>query len=298
MPLHTLSAHRKGLLLTSLGGFLLSFDIPLVRLGHGELWSVIGLRSIATFVVAVTVWTLIRRFTRARPPLVAGWHGALAGSLYGLATIGFLASIYYTEAANTVFILAFNPMFCALLAWIFLKERPSAATLITMAVMIGGVAMIVGNSLSSGHMLGDGLAAFAALMLAAAITVSRASGGALGFAPLVATVGPAAIAFSLALPQGFSIDNPWWILLDGAVMMPLAFWCLATGPRYLTGAEVGMFYLLETILAPIWIWMIFAEVPGAMTLIGGLVLILALAGHSLWEMRARGEKARRLALAA
>ena len=277
MALTALSDHRKGLLVTAFGGFLLSFDIPLVRLGDGTLWSVVALRSLSTFIVALIAWSLIRRFSNARPPLMSGRYGLAAGGFYGLATFGFLGSIYYTEAANTVFIIAFNPMFCALLAWIFLKERPRPATLATMAAMVGGVAMIAGPGLSSGHYFGDGLAVFAALMLAAAITLSRASGGALGFSPLVASIMPAVIAFSIALPQGFAIANPFWILLDGGVMMPIAFWCLATGPRYLSGAEVGMFYLLETILAPIWIWMIFSEVPGDMTLIG----------HSLWDMRAR-----------
>lgn len=290
MNFAALSNHRKGLLITALGGFLLSFDIPLVRLGDGSLWSVVALRSLSTFVVAMIAWSLIHRFSNARPPLISGRYGLAAGGFYGLATFGFLGSIYYTEAANTVFIIAFNPMFCALLAWLFLKEKPSPATLLTMAVMIAGVALIAGPGLSGGHFFGDALAAFAALMLAAAITLSRASGGELGFSPLVVTIMPAVIAFSIALHQGFAIAHPVWILLDGGVMMPIAFWCLATGPRYLSGAEVGMFYLLETILAPIWIWMVFSEVPGDMTLIGGLVLVLALIGHSLWDMRARRVK--------
>ena len=68
-------------------------------------------------------------------------------------------------------------------------------------------------------------------------------------------------------------------------MMPLAFWCLATGPKYLSGPEVGMFYLLETILAPIWVWLIFSEIPSARTLFGGSILVLALIGYSARQMR-------------
>jgi drug/metabolite transporter (DMT)-like permease len=70
-------------------------------------------------------------------------------------------------------------------------------------------------------------------------------------------------------------------------MIPLAFFCLATGPRYLSAPEVGMFYLLETILAPIWVWLVFAETPTTQTLMGGAILIFALIGHSLWQMRSR-----------
>ena len=78
---------------------------------------------------------------------------------------------------------------------------------------------------------------------------------------------------------------PGWIVFDGLIMIPLAFFCLATGPRYLSAPEVGMFYLLETILAPLWIWIVFLEVPTPQTLVGGAVLILALVGHSVWQMR-------------
>ena len=63
--------------------------------------------------------------------------------LYGLGSITFITAVYNTSTANLVFILAFTTMFAALLSWIFLKERPRPATLVTMAVMIVGVLIIV-----------------------------------------------------------------------------------------------------------------------------------------------------------
>jgi drug/metabolite transporter (DMT)-like permease len=46
-----------------------------------------------------------------------------------------------------------------------------------------------------------------------------------------------------------------------------------------------MFYLLETVLAPIWVWLIFAETPAPMTLVGGGILVAAIAAHSVWMVR-------------
>jgi len=66
--------------------------------------------------------------------------------------------------------------------------------------------------------------------------------------------------------------------------MPLAFFCLAAGPRYITGPEVAMFYLLETVLAPVWMWLIFYEVPSRKSLIGGVILIVALVAHSVLQL--------------
>jgi drug/metabolite transporter (DMT)-like permease len=106
----------------------------------------------------------------------------------------------------------------------------------------------------------------------------------MGLVPLFATILPAGVAGGFILSGSFHVAAPLWVLFDGAVMIPLAFWCLATGPRYLSGPEVGMFYLLETILAPVWVWMVFGEVPTPQALTGGSLLVLALVGYSVFQI--------------
>ena len=282
-----LSDHRKGLLLTTFGGLALSMDIPMIRLSSGAVWSVLSARSLATIVVALTALLVIRRVTGSLRSVLPGWLGLPVGLFYGLTTITFLLAVYYTTAANVVFIIALNPMFTALLSWIFLKERPALSTFITMAVMIIGVGLIVGDGMEGGHLLGDALSVLSSFSIACAITIGRASRRDMGFASLLSAVIPAAAGLYHLVPSGFSIDHPGWILLDGVVLMPLSFWCLATGTRFLSAPEVAMFYLLETILAPIWVWLIFAEAPTDMALAGGAILILALGAHSLWQARVR-----------
>ena len=60
------------------------------------------------------------------------------------------------------------------------------------------------------------------------------------------------------------------------------------GPCLISGPTVGMFYLLETIFAPVWVWMIFKEAPSAQTLTGGGILLTALIAHSVWELAEEG----------
>jgi len=282
--------HRRGLVLTSIGGLALSFDVPLVRLGHGDLWSTVLVRSVMTFTAAILLWLIVRRFTAARPVLVPGKVGTLAGLSYGVSTLCFMGAVFNTATANVVFIVAFTPMFAAILGWLILKERPSPSTLVTMLIMVAGVGLIVSGGLAGGHLFGDVLAACASFLLSLAIVIGRSARVDMGFVPLVATIIPACVAASFVMADGFSLVNPLWVMFDGAVMMPLAFWCLATGPKYLSGPEVGMFYLLETILAPVWVWLIFAEVPSARTLTGGTVLIAALVGYSVWQMRRQASR--------
>lgn len=280
-----ITPHQKGLLITFIGGLALSFDVPLVRLSGGSAWQVIALRSIMTLGAALVIWALIRLLTRNAPVLVPGRWAALAGVFYGISTMFFLGAVFHTSTANVVFIIAFNPMFAALASWIFLKERPSPATIVTMLVMVVGVGIIVQGSLEGGHLLGDLLALGAAMLLAGAITIGRATRQDMGFVPLVGAAIPAVIAGVFAWPEGFALPAPWWLALDGIIMIPLAFFCLATGPRYLKAAEVGMFYLLETVLAPVWVWIVFSEVPTSQSLVGGLIITVALIGYSGLQMR-------------
>lgn len=280
------SPHAKGLLITAIGGLTLTVDIPLIKLSGGDAWTVLMLRSGMTFITALCIWAAWRAVRpSSAPALVPGGKGAAVAVLYAFSSICFLTAVFNTSTANVVFILAFNSMFAALLSWLFLKERPRGVTLAAMAVMFVGVGVIVSDGMKAGNLFGDMMAVCASFLLASAITISRASGRDMGLTPLVAAILPCLIAaFAVSGQGGMNIEAPWWIIFNGAIIIPLSFYCLATGPRYISGPEVAMFYLLETVLAPIWVWLIFTETPTTRSLIGGVILIAALVFHSLWQI--------------
>lgn len=288
--------HRKGLTITAFGGLMLTIDIPLIRLAEGDAWSVLAVRGALTFFAAILAWAAMRLVFGRRTPLIPGRAGILVLSLYGIAAITFMLAVFNTTTANLVFILAFNPMFSALLAWLFAGERPKPQTFAAMAAMVLGVALIVSDGVKAGNFLGDLLALASSLILAGAITASRKARTDMGFTPLLAAIVPSMIGLIMVGgPSGVSLDEPGWLALNGLIIIPVAFWCLATGPRYLSGPEVAMFYLLETILAPVWVWLIFAEAPTRMVLIGGAIMIAALVAHSLWQLAAHRRAVRSLA---
>jgi drug/metabolite transporter (DMT)-like permease len=277
---------RKGLSIATLGGMAISLDIPMVRLSGGDMWSVQFLRSFNVVIVTLLIWLAARLFFNKRIELAPGPLALPVIAIYGFSTLLFFYAVYATTTANLVFILAFNPMFGALFGWLILKERPRAPTFLAMAVMTIGVFIIVQEGLSGGHFMGDLAALCAAMTIALAITLSRASGREMGFAALISAIVPALIAGLLVWSQGgLQMAAPGWTMLNGLALVPVAFYCLALAPSHISGATVGMFYLLETILAPVWVWMIFKEVPSSQTLIGGGILLSALVAHSVWELR-------------
>ncbi|MEO3387644.1 DMT family transporter [Mesorhizobium sp. CAU 1741] len=279
-----LTDHSKGLLLTAIGGLALTADIPLIKLAGGDVWSILLLRGISTLAAALLLWVVWRAVARNAPPLIPGRAGLAVAGLYGITSLCFISAVFYTSTANLVFIVAFSTVFAMAFSWLFLGERPRPQTLAAMAMMIVAIAIIVQDGLTSNGWFGDLLALGAAVCVAAAIVVSRASGRDMGFTPLVAVILPMAIGGAMVYANGLNVDAPWWIILDGFVVIPIAFFLLATGPRYISGPEVAMFYLLETVLAPIWVWLIFAEVPSTQSLIGGALLVATLLAHSLWQI--------------
>src|SRR5690606_38191653 len=218
------------------------------------------------------------------PPLIPGKVGLAVAACYGITSLCFMSAVFYTSTANLVFIVAFSTVFSTVLSWIFLREIPRPQTLAAMTVMIVAIGIIVQDGLSSGGWFGNLLALGAALSIAAAIVISRASGRDMGFTPLIAVVVPIIIGGTMVAQSGLNVEAPLWLILDGLIVIPIAFFLLATGPKYITGPEVAMFYLLETVLAPIWVWLIFNEVPSDQSLIGGAILIGALLCHSLWQL--------------
>lgn len=287
--------HQKGLLITAIGGLTLTVDIPLIRLADGTPWTIMMLRTATTLLAGLVVWAVWRSFDRNAPRLIPGWSGLAVAFCYGMTGICFVTAVYHTSTADLVFILAFNTVFAALLSWLFLKERPRPATVIAMLAMIFGVLIIVGGSVGTGHLFGDFMALCSTFFVALAITISRASGEDMGFTALVGVILPLALAVFMISGEGVHVNAPWWIVFNGAVIMPISFFCLANGPKYISGPEVAMFYLLETVLAPVWVWLIFAEEPTRNSLIGGSILIVTLVAHSLWQFH-EGRK-RRAALA-
>ena len=153
-----------------------------------------------------------------------------------------------------------------------------------MAVMIVGVLIIVWRLARHRQPVRRPLALCSALLIASAITVSRASGEDMGFTALIGVILPFVVARRHGRRRPATASTqPWWIIFNGAVVMPISFFCLAAGPRYISGPEVAMFYLLETVLAPVWVWLIFSEAPSRNSLIGGTILIVALVAHSCWH---------------
>jgi drug/metabolite transporter (DMT)-like permease len=283
---------RRGLLITAAGGFLYTFDLPLMRLAGSDgadKWTLIFSRGLFLFLSITAVWWLLRRVNGTNGPFVAGRAGWAVVATYTLANITYIAAITETAAANVVLITALIPIVTALLSRIFIGEAIHLFTWIASALSFLGVGIIFWDGFQAGDIFGNVLALISCFGVAGAFTIIRASGKnvatSLGLGSLVSAV----IALGVIAWGGVEVvplDTTGWfyVALCGLVVIPLASTLIANGPRFLPSADVSMFFLLETVLTPLWIFLLFKELPTQNVLIGGALVISTLVVHSAWRL--------------
>lgn len=280
-----LTFHQRGLLLTACGGLLFTFDIPLLRLAGADHWTLTFGRGLFLFLAITAWWFVWYRMHGHKVPFINGMPGLLLAFTSTLANLMFIAAVTQTTAANLVFILALNPIFCAVLARIFLGERMHPWTWTAVLFSLLGITIIVWDGLTTGTVIGDALAVGVALCTAVALIVIRRSGKNVITSLAVGSLASGLVASWWAAPLALTLSGWGWIGLNGLIVIPLASALIALGPRYLPAPEVAMFFLLDTVLTPLWIWMIFSELPTAMSLVGGVIVIVTLTAHSLWRFQ-------------
>lgn len=285
-----------GLSLAFIGGFALSIDIPLIRLAGSDPYMVIGARGFGIALVLFLYWRFFADRTNMPRDLFADRDFIVVGGLSGLNNIFFALAVFNTSTANVVFILAFNAMLAALLSWPLTREHPTKATWMAIIATLIGVGIIVAEGFGTGNLVGDVCALICAALLALSLTLARRSGKDLSLAPGYGGVVAAAFALPMIVWTGNMPDAPVWLALDVLVLVPIAGITLWLAPRYIPAPQVALFYLLETVLAPLWVWMIFAEFPSRNVFIGGTIVTAAIAGHASWELYLRRKSRLRAAV--
>lgn len=274
----------KGLGLAFIGGFALSIDIPLIRLAESDPYTVMVARGLGMAFVLWLYWRFFADRSDMPRELFADRDFIAVGALSGVNNIFFTLAVFNTSTANVVFILAFNAMLAALISWPMTKERPSLATWLAIIVTLIGVGIIVADGFGSGNLFGDICALLCATLIALSLTLARRSGKDLSLAPGYGGAVAATFALPMMLWIGPVSEKPLWLALDVLVLVPLAGITLWLAPRYIPAPHVALFYLLETVLAPLWVWFVFAETPGRNVIIGGSLVVAALTAHGVWEL--------------
>ena len=286
MKLATSHPHAFGMLVTALGVLVFVPDALLLRLIGGDMLAVSVWRGLLAGSVFL-IWSY-GISNAPRPTLRESLSGLclLVAVLEGASMTLFCASIGHTSVSNALFIFATAPFIAVGLSWVFLRELVPLQTLLAISVSMMGVIVIVSGSFSQASLIGDGLAFLNACTVAGFYVALRK----IGPKNMLPSIGVGYVIGALCVMpfadfQTYTTAQVGYLLLNGAIMLPVAIGLLSIGPRYLPAAEVSMLTVLEVILAPLLVWFVLGENPGAQSLIGGAIIIGMIFAHTLWRLR-------------
>lgn len=283
IPSKLRSDRAKGLLFSAAGVLVITPDGLLTRLVETDSWTLTFWRGLLSSIGICLILLFMYRGEAWRMGRAIGVGGLFVALTMSLGSISFVYSITHTTVANTLFIVSTSPVFAALIGWLFLKETLALRMWLVIAVVLGGITIIaLGNGIDSGLMLGNLAALVTAVLMASSFSIVR-NFKERNMVPATALAGliSALLVIPLARPTSLTPAETPVIIIMGLVMLPLAFTLMYVGPRYLPAAEVSLMGLLEAVLGPLWVWLAVGEDPGSYTLIGGAIVLAALAVNAL-----------------
>ena len=284
--MNNLTDQQKGSLLAFVAVMFITPDSLFIRLSNIDTWGLVFYRGIIPFLTVFLGMLLIYKLNFFKIFINSGIHGIIYVITFSITNITFVVSIQNTNVANTLVMIATAPMLSAVLSAIFLKEPTDKKTLLSIIITFISVIYIFSDSFKLGNVYGDVLGFVTAIGLAiGAVTIRSAKTKNLVPA---AVVGKLFVGtFALFFIESFVLENRDLIIVPLMCILCVAipFVLVTIAPRFIPAAEVNLFFLLETIIGPIWVWLIIKEQPTTETLIGGIVIIITIAIHSFVKLK-------------
>jgi drug/metabolite transporter (DMT)-like permease len=292
---HGLAAHNKGALLICGAAVIWSSGGLIARFITADVWTqaagrgLFGCLALLTFLLIRDgryTWSLFRNL---------GLPGIAVGVCFATASLCFVIALRHTTVATILIIQSTSPLIAGVIAWIWLREAMGWARCLAMIVALGGVTLMVAGGNASGDTAstagGDSLGILLAMVIPVAIgcatvVVRRYQNIRMTPAGCVAT-GLLALAGLLVRDWGLPVaaSDVGLLFLFGSGQLAGGLICFTIGARLVPAVEASLLGLLESVLAPLWVWIFLSENPGSNALIGGALVLAAVIANTLYDSR-------------
>ena len=284
--MNKLSDQKKGSLLAFVAVMFITPDSLLIRLSNIETGGMLFYRGAIPFFIVLIGLLLFYRQNFINAFLKVGTVGIFYAISFSICNITFIVSIQNTNVANTLIMIALAPMLSAILGAIFLKEMPSKGTWIAIFITFLAALFIFYDSLQVGNLFGNIMGFVTASGLAVnAVLIRYAKDRDLLPSAVMGKLGVAVFAFFFVENFNLIGTDQIYIPILCIICVALPFVLVTIAPRFIPAEEVNLFFLLETIIGPIWVWLVVKEQPTLETIIGGAVIIITLGIHSFIKLR-------------
>ena len=217
-----------------------------------------------------------------------GSLGLAAGALQGASQLFFTLAVQNTAVANVLVINSTNPIFSAIFSVFILKERIPWKTVIVIFICFGAILVVFSNELGGGSnssALAGNLFALAAactvglyFVLVRLATLRDESANMLP-CNIVSGVFTALVAVAIGRGLRTLTSRDYGFLVAQGLGLAVSFGLLTIGPAHISAPEVSLYTLIETIIAPVYVYLAGFEAPPQNTIYGGIMILVALSGH-------------------
>jgi len=280
------SENRSGVILVLASAIVWSFGGALKHfITTGESWTIVFWRSVwaALFLL---VFMITRKGMRGTLNLFAkmGLPGICVGTCFATASTCFIVALGHTTVANILLMQAGVPLIAALIIWILFRERVTIPTWIAIFFVIMGVAVMVSDSFTGKvSPIGDALSLLIAFSFASAVVITRRYAH-VRMVPAVCfgTMLSACVSGVLAKTFIVTLPDMGILIVFGSLNLGLGLAFFVTGVRLVPSSLASLLGTTETMLGPVWMWLIHNEIPTIRTMVGGLIVFTALVSHICW----------------
>ena len=238
-------------------------------------------------------------FLRRKNPLqalrAAGTPGLFSGVLWAVMFTAFVIALSLTTTANALVTMSISPLLTVICARIVLSDPIPLRTWIAALAAMAGIAFMFGSSLHESNHVGGMLVALLIPVASALNVVAlRKHAASIDLIPAVMLGGAlsALVALPLALPISASGKDLALLAFLGVFQLGLPCMFLVLASRALLAPEIALLGLLEVVLGPLWAWLGAGEMPAGATLLGGFLVLVALAGNEIAALSSRTRSAR------
>ncbi len=267
-----------GYILLLFGGFCLSWGGFIIRsFEEASVWQILFLRSFF-FVLALTVF-LFLTYKKNTLNIIkeSGIPGLFGGFVLSFSFVAFVVAMNNTTVANVVFIISTQTMFLAIFGYFYLKEKVSLIGSMSIFLAMSGIIIMVGDSISTGSLFGNIVALAIPINFAILIMIIRKNTK-VDMIPAIFYSGIFSLIYGFLLAESFAFTKHDLFMgfLLGVPQLAVSFICITIGSRTVESATVGLLMLMETVCAPLWVWLFLNEIPPISVFLGGAVIILAI----------------------
>ena len=281
-----LTDQQKGSLLAFVAIIFITPDSLFIRLSNIDTWGLVFYRGAIPFFFVFLGMLIVYKLNFFKLLLGNGAHGIAYVLTFSITNVAFVLSIQNTNVANTLVMIATAPMLSVIFSTFFLNEKPDRNTFIAIIITFFAVVYIFYDSMKIGNFVGDILGLVAGVGLAAGAVIIR-SAKKLNLVPS-AVIGKLVVAIvGLFFIESFTLVGSDLYIIPAMCILCVAipFVLVTIAPRFITAAQVNLFFLLETILGPLWVWMVIKEQPTLETIQGGLLIIITITIHSILAIK-------------